>query len=87
MDDTHAPRGYPARSFTSFAHAAAEAAQSRLYGGIHYPMAIAAGLDQGASRRPRPGPIPHPQDPLTSPHHPGIVRPRGLDLFVRKGQP
>ena len=45
-DNTHAGR-QPARQFTSFNHAAAEAAQSRLYGGIHYPMAIANGLDQG----------------------------------------
>jgi hypothetical protein len=35
------------RSFGSFADAAEEAAISRLYGGIHYPMAIEAGLDQG----------------------------------------
>jgi membrane-associated phospholipid phosphatase len=47
VDNSHAARGYPARSFSSFHHAAAEAAQSRLYGGIHYPMAIAAGLAQG----------------------------------------
>jgi len=48
-DDSHATRGYPARTFTSFSHAAAEAAQSRLYGGIHYPMAIEAGFAQGES--------------------------------------
>lgn len=35
------------RSFSSFAAAADEAAVSRLYGGIHYPMAIEAGLLQG----------------------------------------
>jgi alkylhydroperoxidase/carboxymuconolactone decarboxylase family protein YurZ len=35
------------RSFASFSAAAAMAAQSRLYGGIHYPMGIAAGLAQG----------------------------------------
>jgi hypothetical protein len=35
------------RSFTSFRQAAADAAQSRLYGGIHYPMGIAMGLAQG----------------------------------------
>lgn len=46
-DNSHAPRGLPARSFASFRDAAAEAAQSRLYGGIHYPMAIAEGLVQG----------------------------------------
>lgn len=38
----HAPR-----TFTSFHHAAQEAAQSRLYGGIHFPHAISAGLVQG----------------------------------------
>ncbi|MFC5381161.1 vanadium-dependent haloperoxidase [Aquipuribacter nitratireducens] len=46
-DDTHAERGYPARSFTSFDAAAREAAVSRLYGGIHYPRGIEAGLAQG----------------------------------------
>lgn len=46
-DDSHAPRGMPARSFTSFRHAAHEAAQSRLYGGIHYPMSIENGFAQG----------------------------------------
>jgi membrane-associated phospholipid phosphatase len=46
-DDSHAPRGMPARSFTSFWHAAREAAQSRLYGGIHYPMSIENGFAQG----------------------------------------
>lgn len=35
------------RSFTSFRHAATDAAQSRIYGGIHYPMGIEMGLDQG----------------------------------------
>ena len=47
LDDTHAVRGLPARAFSSFDDAAREAARSRLYGGIHYPHAIAAGLDQG----------------------------------------
>lgn len=46
-DDSHAVRNQPARHFDDFRHAAAEAAQSRLYGGIHYPMAIADGLVQG----------------------------------------
>lgn len=46
-DESHAVRGYPSRSFTSFRHAADEAAMSRLYGGIHYPMAIEAGFAQG----------------------------------------
>jgi hypothetical protein len=35
------------RSFTSFQHAASEAAISRLYGGIHYRVAIENGLEQG----------------------------------------
>ncbi|NEE01571.1 vanadium-dependent haloperoxidase [Phytoactinopolyspora halotolerans] len=47
VDDSHAPRGMPARSFTSFMEAADEAAQSRLYGNIHYPMGIEAGKVQG----------------------------------------
>jgi hypothetical protein len=47
-DDTvQIPFGLPVRSFTSFRQAAAEAAISRLYGGIHYPMAIEHGQDQG----------------------------------------
>ncbi|THU42017.1 phosphatase PAP2 family protein [Niastella caeni] len=37
----------PARSFTSFRQAAAEAAISRLYGGIHYRDAIENGQQQG----------------------------------------
>ncbi len=37
----------PARSFTSFRHAASEAAISRLYGGIHYRDAIDNGQDEG----------------------------------------
>lgn len=37
----------PSRSFTSFRQAAAEAAISRLYGGIHYRDAIDNGLAQG----------------------------------------
>ncbi len=48
VDDTHASRGIPARSFTSFLHAADEAAISRLYGGIHYRAAIEDGVNQGA---------------------------------------
>lgn len=35
------------RSFTSFEHAASEAAISRMYGGIHYRIAIENGLEQG----------------------------------------
>jgi hypothetical protein len=39
--------GLPVRTFPSFAAAAAEAAISRLYGGIHYRMAIEEGITQG----------------------------------------
>ena len=39
--------GLPPRSFTSFKQAGAEAAISRLYGGIHYRMAIEEGIGQG----------------------------------------
>lgn len=46
-DTTHERIGMEARSFTSFAEAAEEAAMSRLYGGIHYRAAIELGLDQG----------------------------------------
>ena len=47
VDDTHAARSLPARRFSSFDDAAREAARSRLYGGIHFPHAIDAGLVQG----------------------------------------
>ncbi len=40
--------GHTPRAFTSFQEAADEAAISRLYGGIHYPMGIEVGLEQGA---------------------------------------
>ncbi|MBX2999533.1 MAG: VCBS repeat-containing protein [Caldilineaceae bacterium] len=46
-DATHSARGMPPRNYVSFAEAAQEAAISRLYGGIHYPMAIENGLTQG----------------------------------------
>ena len=46
-DTSEVAFGLPARSFGSFSEAAEEAAISRLYGGIHYPMAIENGLDQG----------------------------------------
>jgi len=46
-DSTEMTYGLPIRSFTSFNQAAAEAAMSRLYGGIHYRMAIEAGITQG----------------------------------------
>ena len=44
---TEIPYGLPTRSFNSFLHAAEEAAISRLYGGIHYMMAIEEGVIQG----------------------------------------
>ena len=46
-DRTHDGLGFRARSFSSLDEAAQEAAISRLYGGIHYPMAIEEGLHQG----------------------------------------
>jgi hypothetical protein len=46
-DDTHDDRGLAHRHFDSFHQAAAEAAASRLYGGIHFGSAIERGLDQG----------------------------------------
>jgi PAP2 superfamily len=47
VDRTHESRGLPPRAFNSFFEAAAEAAISRLYGGIHFRPAIVRGLDQG----------------------------------------
>ena len=46
-DSTEMDYGLPVRSFSSFRQAAAEAAISRLYGGIHYRMAIEEGVVQG----------------------------------------
>lgn len=46
-DDTELPYGLPVRNFPSFNEAAAEAAISRMYGGIHYRAAVEIGLDQG----------------------------------------
>ncbi|MDX1675632.1 MAG: vanadium-dependent haloperoxidase [Longimicrobiales bacterium] len=46
-DDVEVPYGLPVRSYASFREAAEEAAISRLYGGIHYPMAVEHGLTQG----------------------------------------
>lgn len=48
-DTTEIPYGLPMRHFKSFKSAAQEAAESRLYGGIHYRSAIEAGIDQGIS--------------------------------------
>src|SRR6056300_489498 len=46
-DTTELAYGLPERSYTSFFHASEEAAISRLYGGIHYMMAISEGVEQG----------------------------------------
>jgi membrane-associated phospholipid phosphatase len=46
-DTTERAYGLPARSFSSFEAAAAEAAISRLYGGIHYRAAIEEGVREG----------------------------------------
>jgi hypothetical protein len=46
-DSTETRFGIPARSFGSFREAAAQAAVSRLYGGIHYPMSVEVGAEQG----------------------------------------
>lgn len=47
-DSTNLALGHPVRRFASFLEAADEAAQSRIYGGIHYPMGRDAGKVQGA---------------------------------------
>ncbi len=46
-DSTEVEFGMKARSFDSFFDACAEAAVSRMYGGIHYTPACTVGLDQG----------------------------------------
>ncbi|WP_296314460.1 vanadium-dependent haloperoxidase [Winogradskyella sp. UBA3174] len=46
-DTTELPYGLPMRQFKSFKLAANEAAESRLYGGIHYRAAVEVGVDQG----------------------------------------
>jgi hypothetical protein len=46
-DTTEMEYGLPVRSFNSFLEASEEAAISRLYGGIHYMMAIDNGVEQG----------------------------------------
>lgn len=46
-DSTEAEFGLPPRSFGSFEQAAAEAAISRLYGGIHYRRSIEEGIVEG----------------------------------------
>ena len=47
VDTTEMAYGLPERSYKSFIHASEEAAISRLYGGIHYLMAIEEGVAQG----------------------------------------
>jgi len=47
-DSTEVEYGMTARKFTSFNHAAAEAAVSRIYGGIHYRAACENGKTQGS---------------------------------------
>jgi len=47
VDSTEVHYGLPVREFNSFKQAAAEAAISRFYGGIHYMPAIEKGVDQG----------------------------------------
>ena len=46
-DTTEMEFGLPPREFKSFLQASEEAAISRLYGGIHYMMAIEQGVSQG----------------------------------------
>ncbi len=48
-DDVEVNYGLPARTFQSFKQAAAEAAVSRYYGGIHFKDAVNEGLKQGSS--------------------------------------
>lgn len=47
VDSTHISSGIAPRRYASFRDAADEASISRLYGGIHFPMAIDAGKAQG----------------------------------------
>lgn len=49
VDNTGLVNKFPAVQYGSFWEAANEAAISRLYGGIHYPMGIEVGLTQGAA--------------------------------------
>lgn len=46
-DSTEVEFGIPVRHFSSFKHAAEEAAISRFYGGIHYMPAITNGIQEG----------------------------------------
>ena len=47
IDTSETLYGLPERKYNSFIHASEEAAISRLYGGIHYMMAIEEGVKQG----------------------------------------
>ncbi len=47
-DSTNLALGHPVRRFPNFVAAADEAAQSRIYGGIHYPFGRDGGKAQGA---------------------------------------
>lgn len=47
VNTTEIEYGIPSRGFSSFIQASEEAALSRLYGGIHYDMAIKEGFTQG----------------------------------------
>lgn len=47
VDTTESAYGLPDRSYNTFIQASEEAAISRLYGGIHYMMAIEEGVRQG----------------------------------------
>lgn len=49
VDTSEEKYGLPSRSYSSFIEASEEAAISRLYGGIHYRMAIEQGVAQGRS--------------------------------------
>lgn len=49
VDDSHRDRGMQARQFASFQDAADEAARSRIYGGIHFPMGVEGGIAHGAA--------------------------------------
>ena len=49
VDDSHRDRGMPSRVFASFQDAADEAARSRIYGGIHFPMGVQGGIAHGAA--------------------------------------
>lgn len=49
VDDSHRDRGMPSRVFASFQDAADEAARSRIYGGIHYPMGVQGGIAHGSA--------------------------------------